>query len=581
MTTHLFSRFFSSQEDVDPNLFSRLQLYIAAHPDVETSCVLANLFRALYTNSELFFIESLQRLDAASQNVARELMQAKASNVFPKEVWENALELIAALPAERGGFGNNSGEIATKAPFAFTEASANADPAIGSQAWFRAWALYFKWRLRRGASSAFAFAARREGFDNFKYLWGAPAAAGVMAASFGLVLLDERLGFRQIILSSPPAHWIAEVVAGKEKEETPGVAITPEPNITIARLHPQTKLDVAPLDEPRTSAVEVAAPAMEEPAPAAPIETVAASTEPVAAEGALGRAAIVNAVSARERPVVAPREGQRPEQQTKPRPVPRAEPPVIVVPPPAAAKPPLPEALVIPPIAKIPLIPEPVTPDPVSPDPVSPPTVNVPAGETLATAKAVVHEAAPPLANEVNQVVENIEVAEIKGKQAVPDLIKRLQGGGAGVPDAKPAKASPIERIVERAPALDRDAGSIHLGERSARPDAGSGAGIANRVIRPLVQLPDRNVVPERPAAVERPLKADRPLAPERPLKADRPLVPERPLVANRPLIAERPLRAERPDLAQRPPAIERPVIERAVRPVIERVIKPELGILR
>jgi hypothetical protein len=37
--------------EVDPEIFSHLQLYIAAHPDIDTSCVLANPFRAIYMDS--------------------------------------------------------------------------------------------------------------------------------------------------------------------------------------------------------------------------------------------------------------------------------------------------------------------------------------------------------------------------------------------------------------------------------------------------------------------------------------------------------------------------------------------------
>src|SRR5688572_4713539 len=185
---------------VDPEIFSHLQLHIAAHPDIETSCVLANLFRAIYMDSGLFYAESLERLDATSRALARDLLRAKLSKAFPQDEWDEAHRLISQLPPERGGIGPRE-FIAAAATSAFAEKSAAPSPAIGSLAWAKAWVEYFKWRTRRRAAIAFAF-AQHSGFEGFKYLWGAPAAAAVIGAFFGVVLLDERLGLRHIIISS-------------------------------------------------------------------------------------------------------------------------------------------------------------------------------------------------------------------------------------------------------------------------------------------------------------------------------------------------------------------------------------------
>ncbi|MGH8728417.1 MAG: hypothetical protein ACREV9_09720 [Burkholderiales bacterium] len=529
MTTYLFSNFFSAREQFDPNLFSRLQLYIAAHPDVETSCVLSNLFRALYTNSELFFIESLQQLDAASQNIARELMHAKASNAFPKEVWESALELIAALPAERGGFGNDPSDLAAKGfvPFAFAEARANADPAIGSRAWFRAWGLYFKWRLRRGASSAFAFAAQRGGFENFKYLWGAPAAAAVLAASFGVVMLDERLGMRQIILNSPPAQWVADLI-----EDTQAIVLEP-----LAEAMPENPR--GPSAEPKTAValIELGAPVavieLEQPASLdessqteepAPIAAADSASEPlprselIAAEGAQGRIA-PRSLSSSER--VLPREGNRPDAQTRPKPV--------AVRPPAAPLPEVPPAIAdLPVIAKVVEKVEPVLDEVHSPPP---------APEMVEPVVTAVEPPQSALPVEIETPVSAKDDADGPGNEqaAAPAFIQLLQSGGRRekASERGPSEAKAIERPLKR---VD---GPVAKVERSL---------VNGKVELPKAAAIDRIIKPERASGGERP-QFDRPLALDKPI--DRAVRPD----------------IQRPQVKDRPPVLDR---------TIQRVFKPE-----
>ncbi len=107
-------------------------------------------------------------------------------------------------------------------------------PKDGLLKWTKAWLGYFKWAAKRRIRLALAFASNHGGFDGFKYLWGAPAAASVIALAFGIVMLDERLGLRKIIVSSPPANWIADLV-GIEQESEP-LAKTKLENAGIERL---------------------------------------------------------------------------------------------------------------------------------------------------------------------------------------------------------------------------------------------------------------------------------------------------------------------------------------------------------
>jgi len=167
--------------------------------------------RTVPTPTPISHAESLERLDATSRSLARDLMRAKLLKAFSPEEWDEAHRLISRLPAERGGIGPRKLSAAA-ATSAFAEKSAAPSPAIGSLAWAKAWVEYFSWLTRRRAAIAFAFASRHAGFDGFKYLWGAPAAAAVIGAFFGIVLLDEHLGLRRILISSPPVQWIAELV---------------------------------------------------------------------------------------------------------------------------------------------------------------------------------------------------------------------------------------------------------------------------------------------------------------------------------------------------------------------------------
>ncbi|MGH8770806.1 MAG: hypothetical protein ACREV2_06430, partial [Burkholderiales bacterium] len=314
----LFGRFIpyrgAKAAEVDPEIFSHLQLHIAAHPDIETSCVLANLFRAIYMGSTLFYVESLEHLDATSRSLARDLVRARLSNAFLPEEWDEAHRLISQLPAERGGIAPREFSAAA-ATSAFAEKSATVSPAVGSLAWMQAWVEYFKWLVPRRAATAFAFASLRGGFDGFKYLWGAPAAAAVIGAFFGVVLLDEQLELRRTIISSPPVQWIAEI-AGLELggDEEPAVDDIGAPVPTKGRS--------PSLARPQPEAQPVG---VEEPAATISHAKEVASGQEVALEGLVKPPAAVSehlgTSQALEKPKTTPISRERPDQQFAPRPI--------------------------------------------------------------------------------------------------------------------------------------------------------------------------------------------------------------------------------------------------------------------
>ena len=550
---------------VDPEIFSHLELHITAHPDIETSCVLANLFRTIYMDSSLFYVESLERLDATSRSLARDLMRAKLLKAFPQEEWDEAHRLISQLPSERGGIGPREFSAAA-ATSAFAEKSGAPSPAIGSLAWAKAWVEYFKWLTRRRAAIAFAFGSQHGGFDGFKYLWGAPAAAAVIAAFFGVVLLDERLGFKRIILNSPPGQWIAEVIGadvdGAEVDGDAGKIVLAKARPNILRLF-GAQPGTLPAAGPGTTETAGQAAAQEsgketvaeeivsqEPQqgssgrPAPEETTVLAFAAPDSAKG-LSKPTAPSPVAGKpalsERPPVIPpivRKPQRPEL-----------PPIV---PPIAGQPAIPENRpVVPPVAGKPL---PALP-PIVTNPVDPSNAAIPdqisdlAGEAVETVKEMTRDVAEntPVERQVSELVDSAPTTEVVTlPAATPDFISRLQGGGT-------------------------------FGERATRAEVAqrpaSGAPPVERAVRPVVNAA---AVVDRPAAqrIETGVSTiDRPLSRvetavtriERPV-TDAVTRIERPVVQ----------RIERP-VIDNVTRIERPVVERVVVERVEPVVRPIL----
>jgi hypothetical protein len=378
----------------------------------------------------------LERLDANIRSLARDLMRAKLLKVFSPEEWDEAHRLISQLPPERGGIGpagpRDSGAIPAAFALPEMEVSTAQSPAIGSSAWIQAWFAYFKSLARRRAAIAFARASHRGGFDGFKYLWGAPAAATVIAAFFGVALLDERLGLRSVIVSSLPIQWIAELIETETQAE-PVIEAQVE-NASIASLQPKAPPKRVPV-EPKASRIDDAAISwqFEEPPEHIatgnqPISELASPTALDASEGVAGRIARPT-VSSQERPkILVPREGNRPEQQTRPKPVAPLKPPVVIIPPDQVAPPPVSD---LPLIAKVVETMLPVLHEVQSDLPKTPlleelpPVTNEAGPQGTKSGAAPVEMAVPELTP-----ARSLDAGVDTEQAAAPAFIQRLQSGG-------------------------------------------------------------------------------------------------------------------------------------------------------
>ncbi len=498
----IFEKFSISHLDkyslVDPSLLSRFQLHVAAHPDPEACCILADLFRAVHAKEGLFYAKSLERLDETSRDLADQLISAKLLNVFPPRAWNETYQLIAELPCERGGLAMHDASVLP------------APAALGSLAWMRDWMGELEQTIRRRASVAWAFASERAGFDHFKYLWGAPAAAGVLAAFLGLVYFDERLGLRRLVIDSAPVTWLAETLS-PETDTQPTDADPVKIPVPMINLASDNAVREAGVDQalrsqevetrvvaalPTVVPLALEAPREEIVMPqAVAVEEVSEKTFVVASK--LDRAAEPNrrvsspaAMPARKqassKPARAGEEKPNPPVAETP-----AKPPLVVAPqinPPGLPR--EPHAPAQPPAA--PLI------------AVSEPAKSLVQGVIARLPENAWSEPDDEASEEVAQRTRASKMSKsIKTAESTPDFLQRLQGRNersaqSGGEDALIARPSPPQRSASERVARSGSSDRIYRPdvedgpERPIRPDFENHSGKTDRMARPVIQPPER-----------------------------------------------------------------------------------------
>ncbi|HET6756331.1 MAG TPA: hypothetical protein VFH21_01785 [Burkholderiales bacterium] len=250
---------YGEQHEVDPRIFSGVYSHIAQHRGTADTGVLLDLISAISLNRSACYFETLERLEPSTRDLGLELLKAKLYGAFPPEAWEDAHQFAKQLnqptndqvstqnsivrepineqhpltsrvardpkrearqSAESFGIGSTSAATGARGPAAATTVK-SADFETQSEPRARR-------RFRHGARTALAYTSQYGGFDGFKYLWGAAAAAAVIGLFVLVVALDERVLDRRF---ETFASWFSEPVESPPQIQRPVLA---EVDTTVA-----------------------------------------------------------------------------------------------------------------------------------------------------------------------------------------------------------------------------------------------------------------------------------------------------------------------------------------------------------
>jgi hypothetical protein len=267
---------------VDPRIFSQVYSYIVKHRGSDYSGMLVELISAIcLERSELYF-EALARLQSPARDLGLELVKAKIYEAFRTEAWQDASLLASELnqsPTDEATDANltvremtqgakdsapptgksleNRWKGDSEQAIAMRSRSAELEARPAEESCARERRPFW-----RSARTALLYAFQRAGFDNFKHLWGAVAAATVIGVCALLVVLDE-------VERRPFTPWLAEPLGFSSQVQDP---------VQVALDEPAQDVPARPASEEASSPEPVRV-GIDEPAGMAPEE--ASKAEPV------------------------------------------------------------------------------------------------------------------------------------------------------------------------------------------------------------------------------------------------------------------------------------------------------------
>ncbi|MGH8728517.1 MAG: hypothetical protein ACREV9_10240 [Burkholderiales bacterium] len=219
---------YAQRHEVDPRIFSRVYSHISQHRGTADTGILLDLISAISLDRSASYFEVLERLEPSTRDLGLELLKAKLHGAFPPEAWEDAHQFARELNQRKpkrearhsaGSLTIVSKSAATRTPDPVTATaakSADFESRSGRGLEQRA-----RRPFRQRTRTALAYISQYGGFDGFKYLWGAAAAATVIGLFVLVVAFDERVFDRRF---EELASWLSEPVESPPQIQEPMIA---------------------------------------------------------------------------------------------------------------------------------------------------------------------------------------------------------------------------------------------------------------------------------------------------------------------------------------------------------------------